>query len=992
MSLNATLSCSGLGALPQCWLALATCTAFCAELYGNASVGCGVATWLCAPSDAAAVTAPSSSNATLAVVAAPGGAFTCLQPPAADTNDDADSTTSYVALGVGYAFLHALLLFSVLHSFAGYCASLWPAGIPLLSDFGAMSEVLRGVRESVRAVRLKRGGSGRLKPPAQLSWAQSAKLDTCLSSMEQAAERSLVSGKARLVDLALLGQWEALEDRLLAGNDNDAGPDDFGWLPLHHAARLGAPLTTFSLLLEAYPGATVAYTVDALDGFAPVVRATEMQLMLLLAVGAAAICSMPLAVALSVATSLHPVIATIICCSAGLVAFVVTILCLVGCSPVPFHLGDMCCIEPNVQFSGELELWGAQEGATTGRLHRATTALNKRMPDRLKGRAWVHPAAVRTPLGVAADALQRALLAHCPDAVQFAEAVRALAWAAPHTLLRTSMVNTAFGRALLRDIVLSDGALLWRPYSDAAGSSCTLSQLAMIARVEELRSDPAPTRTTSNMEKLRREPKGAPDMDTLFTLMDLHRLFGVPPPPELLQALPELPPDRSFRLHQRALDHYEELQDHAAGAERERETVLDRAYALTCAPVYTAVEGKPVLLGEGGFAQVMLYRRHEVPCYSGHVGVTPAGTERLWWRQPYSPGVAVKIYSAIATKELDTYATKELERTVPGGARAVDAPNSGARIAALLNETLLLRMMNHPHVVRFLAARVENDRLELFVQLAPGGDLHSAFANAAKHVRWREQGARLAREAAAGLRYLHEEYRQAHRDLKPKNILLSGPLPAGSVLLADFGISADALRPRAPDGMRTEAWAAPETDPKRGGDYNLFTADIYSLGLIIRKLITGTAGVHDLDDLECPWCKIDSELAEKGILKKPRLRQRAAQCAHTPPDKGRVVESSQLTALLDDAGAILVDMCCSECKQAACSLAAAALACAATQHAPAFRPSLAKLCARLKECEPLLIEQATAQEAAGDDGGDQLAPHVSSGSSTEVLEQVTVEY
>ena len=213
-------------------------------------------------------------------------------------------------------------------------------------------------------------------------------------------------------------------------------------------------------------------------------------------------------------------------------------------------------------------------------------------------------------------------------------------------------------------------------------------------------------------------------------------------------------------------------------------------------------------------------------------------------------------------------------------------------------------------------------------------------------------------------------------------MLLSAPLPAGAVQLADFGISMDALRQSAPDGMRTEMWAAPETDPRLGKKYDLYLADIHSFGRIMRKLITGTSVIRidGLNGLECSKCK--EMLMPKAV---------AATALALAPATAAEDESAPLAMLLNDSGAIGVEMCC-KCGAAKCSLASAALACAATQEAPDARPSLATLCARLEACEPL----AGGHEADTASSGGRLASHVSGGSDTLLLldpglEQVTVE-
>ncbi len=94
----------------------------------------------------------------------------------------------------------------------------------------------------------------------------------------------------------------------------------------------------------------------------------------------------------------------------------------------------------------------------------------------------------------------------------------------------------------------------------------------------------------------------------------------------------------------------------------------------------------------------------------------------------------------------------------------------------------------------------------------------------------------ISRECLRGLKYLHEERRVIHRDVKPNNILLSSKGP--KVKLSDFGLAKviPSELTRASTFVGTMNYMCPE---RIEGETYSFTSDLYSLGVTVATTALG---------------------------------------------------------------------------------------------------------------------------------------------------------
>ncbi len=210
------------------------------------------------------------------------------------------------------------------------------------------------------------------------------------------------------------------------------------------------------------------------------------------------------------------------------------------------------------------------------------------------------------------------------------------------------------------------------------------------------------------------------------------------------------------------------------------------------------------------------------------------------------------------------------------------------------HEVSLWRCLGHRNILPLIEVYVTKYATFCFTKLNTGGTLFD-LVRANRHGLSRDLGRRYAYQLASAIRYLHEDVRVVHRDIKLENCLIDISDPdiakdGGNLLLCDFGLAefvTSRTRPSSPDPYKDAAdrrplrnigpsetstsiagslqYASPELIMSPAG-FLSSVADMWAYGVVIYALLVGKlpfqhafqprvqmlilAGQWDLDALE----------------------------------------------------------------------------------------------------------------------------------------------
>jgi serine/threonine protein kinase len=174
--------------------------------------------------------------------------------------------------------------------------------------------------------------------------------------------------------------------------------------------------------------------------------------------------------------------------------------------------------------------------------------------------------------------------------------------------------------------------------------------------------------------------------------------------------------------------------------------------------------------------------------------------------------------------------------------------------ARFMSECKLAAAIDHPHVVPIFHAGEERGLMYVTMRYIHGTDLRALLGEEGRLAPGRAVG--IVAQVADALEAAHERG-LVHRDVKPGNVLIATREGAEFAFLTDFGVTkeraADTNLTQTGFAVGTADYMAPEQ--ARGAEVDA-RADIYSLGCVLFRVLTGAVPYDRDSDVEKMWAHI----------------------------------------------------------------------------------------------------------------------------------------
>ena len=195
-----------------------------------------------------------------------------------------------------------------------------------------------------------------------------------------------------------------------------------------------------------------------------------------------------------------------------------------------------------------------------------------------------------------------------------------------------------------------------------------------------------------------------------------------------------------------------------------------------------------------------------------------------------------------------------LERTVAIKVLRDDFSRDPAFLDRFRQEAKAAANLSHPNIVTVHDFGVDNGQIFIVMEYIPGTDLKTLIKQRGRFTP--EEALPLLIQACAGIGYAHRAG-LVHCDVKPQNMLVT---PDMRLKVTDFGI-ARALSTIHPKEQNDIVWGSPQyfSPEQAAGAAPSPASDVYSLGVIMYEMLTGSLPFHADTAAELASLHIEAE-------------------------------------------------------------------------------------------------------------------------------------